>query len=218
MGVEFRKIPPERIEEESFRIIQKELGPHDFSEKQLAVARRMIHAAGDMEIASIIKFNPASGDDAVDAGIDAIRAGKKIVVDVNMALQGITKRLLNRFGSSAVCRIGDSEVADMAAAEGITRAEAAMIVSARRDNPGIVAIGNAPTALIRLVSMVKAGEFRPDLIIGVPVGFVNAAESKEYLQQELPDIPYITVQGRKGGTPMAVAAINALLRLADIRS
>lgn len=213
MDIEFRQVPPGKIEEMSFRIIEeelKELWPKGlpFTPGQFQVLRRMIHACGDMELARLVRFHP----DAVEAGVEALRSGKSILVDVNMAAKGITRGLLEGLGGSVICSIGSSEAARLAQELGITRAEAGMELAAGRRDIGIVAIGNAPTALIRVVRMVQEGRFLPDLIVGVPVGFVNAAESKEFLQGL--DHPWITIRGRKGGTPAAVAAVNALLRLA----
>ncbi len=206
MAVKLKNIPPERIEEESFRIIERELGPTEFSHEEFAVVRRMIHASGDLGFAKIVRFYPG----AVRAGIEAIKAGKDILVDVNMAVQGISAKILQGFGGKVVCRIGDQEVVELARKQHITRAEAGIELGADT-NTGIVAIGNAPTALVHTIEMVREGRFSPDLIIGVPVGFVNAKESKELLQEL--DQPFITVKGTKGGTPTAVAAVNAILRL-----
>ncbi len=204
---EIQKIGPLEIEAESFRIIEAEIGPTDFTPEQFAVVRRCIHATGDFSFANNMRF--AAG--GVEAGLAAIRAGKNILVDVNMAAAGISKGLLEQFGGRVICRIGDPETAARAKAGEMTRSEAAM-ERALEDNIGIVAIGNAPTALLKTMQLADAGTFRPDLIIGVPVGFVNAAESKEILAGK--QYPFITALGRKGGTPVAVAAVNALLRLA----
>ena len=204
---EIQKIGPLEIEAESFRIIESEIGPTDFTPDQFAVVRRCIHATGDFSFAANIRFYPG----AIEAGLAAIRAGKNILVDVNMAAAGISKGLLEKFGGRVICRISDPETVARAKAENMTRSEAA-IEKALDDNIGIVAVGNAPTALLKTMELVDGGTFRPDLIIGVPVGFVNAAESKEILASK--KYPFITALGRKGGTPVAVAAVNALLRLA----
>jgi precorrin-8X/cobalt-precorrin-8 methylmutase len=204
---EIQKIGPREIEKESFRIIESEIGETDFTPEQFAVVRRCIHATGDFSFASNMRFYPQ----AIEAGLDAIRAGKNILVDVNMAPAGISKGLLKKFGCRVICRISDPETVARAKAEDLTRSEAA-IEQALDDNIGIVAVGNAPTALLKTMDLVDCGTFRPDLIIGVPVGFVNAAESKEILASK--HYSFITTLGRKGGTPVAVAAVNALLRLA----
>lgn len=204
---EIRKIDPVEIEAESFRIIESELGPTGYSPNEFAVVRRCIHATGDFSFADTMRFHPA----AIAAGLAALRAGKNILVDVNMAASGISKGLLEQFGGRVICHIAGPEIAVRAQTEGITRAEAAM-EQALDDNVGIVAVGNAPTALLKTMELIDGGRFNPDLVIGVPVGFVNAAESKEILAGKT--YPFITALGRKGGTPVAVAVVNALLRLA----
>ncbi len=204
---EIQKIGPLEIEAESFRIIESEIGPTDFSLEEFAVVRRCIHATGDFTFADNMRFQQG----AIEAGLAAIRAGKNILVDVNMAASGISKGLLEKFGGKVICRISDPETVTKAKKNNMTRSEAA-IEQALEDNIGIVAIGNAPTALLKSMELADEGIFRPDLIIGVPVGFVNAAESKEILASK--QLPFITALGRKGGTPVAVAAVNALLRLA----
>ena len=205
--VTLQQIAPQEIEAESFRIIERELGPTGFAPEEFAVVRRTIHATGDFSFAENLRFHPQ----AVTAGLDAIRAGKNILVDVNMAASGISATLLTRFGGRVICRVAEAETVAMAKQNGTTRSDAAMARSIA-DNIGIVAIGNAPTALLKVMELIEQGLFAPDLVIGVPVGFVNASESKELLAQK--NYPFITALGRKGGTPVAVAAVNALLRLA----
>lgn len=205
--VTLQPIAPQDIEAESFRIIERELGPTRFSPDEFAVVRRCIHATGDFSFAKNLRFHPQ----AISAGLAAIRAGKNILVDVNMAASGISSTLLTRFGGRVICRVAEPETEAMAKANGTTRSDAAMSRSVA-DNIGIVALGNAPTALLKVMELIDQGLFAPDLVIGVPVGFVNASESKEILVQQ--SFPFITALGRKGGTPVAVAAVNALLRLA----
>ena len=205
--VTLQQIAPLEIEAESFRIIERELGPTGFSPEEFAVVRRAIHATGDFSFAENLRFHPQ----ATAAGLAAIRAGKNILVDVNMAASGVSAALLARFGGRVICRMAEPETAAMAKANGTTRSDAAMARSIG-DNIGIVAVGNAPTALLKAMSLIEQGLFAPDLVIGVPVGFVNAAESKQLLVEK--DYPFIAALGRKGGTPVAVAAVNALLRLA----
>lgn len=205
--VTLQQIAPQEIEAESFRIIERELGPTGFSPEEFAVVRRTIHATGDFSFAENLRFHPQ----AVTTGLAAIRAGKNILVDVNMAASGISAALLTRFGGRVICRVAEAETVAMAKQNDTTRSDAAMARSIA-DNIGIVAIGNAPTALLKVMELIEQGLFAPDLVIGVPVGFVNASESKELLAQK--DYPFITALGRKGGTPVAVAAVNALLRLA----
>lgn len=209
MSVTLQAVKPERIEGESFRIIEEEIGEHGFDPATWAVVRRVIHATGDFSFAE----NLRCGNGGIQAGVAAIRAGKNILTDVNMTAAGISKNLLAPWGAGRVlCGVADPEVAARAKAEGLTRSEVAI-----RDllgvNVGIVAIGNAPTALLRVMELIEQlpPEERPDLVIGAPVGFVNAAEAKELLSQK--EYPFITCLGRKGGSPVAVAITNALLRL-----
>jgi precorrin-8X/cobalt-precorrin-8 methylmutase len=209
-------IAPDQIEAESFRIIDAKISEMkrnssepagDLSPEEYQITRRMIHATGDFEFLDTVRFR----NNAVQAGLGAIRAGRDILVDVNMAVQGITGTILKRFGGSVICRIGDRETVSLAKERGLTRSEAAFMRAAD-DNIGIVAVGNAPTALLKTMDLIEKGVFSPDLVVGVPVGFVNAAESKEILMEK--PYPFITALGNKGGTPVAVAVINALLRLA----
>lgn len=203
-----KKIGPLQIEAESFRMIEAELGPTAFSPEQFAVVRRCIHATGDFSFADTLRFHLQ----AIEAGLHAVRAGRNILVDVNMAAAGISQHLLMPFGGKVICKVADAEVAEQAAARNMTRSEAAVELAAG-ENIGIAVVGNAPTALLKIMELIERGSFAPDLVIGVPVGFVNAAESKELLAAQ--SYPFITALGRKGGTPVAVAAVNALLRIAS---
>jgi precorrin-8X/cobalt-precorrin-8 methylmutase len=205
--VTLQQIAPQDIEAESFRIIESELGATGFSPDEFAVVRRAIHATGDFSFAENLRFHP----EAIKAALLAIREGKNILVDVNMAANGISTALLTPFGGRVICRIKEPETVTLAKKNRSTRSDAAM-ARATKDNIGIVAIGNAPTALLKVMEMIDQGLFAPDLVIGVPVGFVNAMESKAMLAEK--PYPFITSLGRKGGTPVAVAAVNALLRLA----
>lgn len=205
--VTLQQIAPQDIEAESFRIIESELGATSFSPEEFAVVRRAIHATGDFSFAENLRFHP----EAIKAALMAIREGKNILVDVNMAANGISTALLTPFGGRVICRIKEAETVALAKKNRSTRSDAAM-ARATQDNIGIVAIGNAPTALLKVMEMIDQGLFAPALVIGVPVGFVNAAESKALLVEK--PYPFITSLGRKGGTPVAVAAVNALLRLA----
>ncbi|WP_417914802.1 precorrin-8X methylmutase [Candidatus Electronema sp. JM] len=204
---ELQIVDPLEIEAASFRIIEAELGPTAFSPEQFAVVRRCIHATGDFSFADNLRFHPQ----AMEAGLRAIRAGKNILVDVNMAASGISKGLLARFGGSVICRVAEEETAKLAAAQRTTRSEAAVELAADK-SIGIAVVGNAPTALLKIMELIERSLFAPDLVVGVPVGFVNAAESKAILASK--PYPFITALGRKGGTPVAVAIVNALLRLA----
>jgi len=211
--VTLQQIKPLEIEAESFRIIEREFAGEtgcsvaDYSLEEFAVMRRVIHATGDFGFAANLRFHKQ----AIAAGLAAIRAGKNVLTDVNMAAAGISRSFLGKFGGQVICRVGEPEVAASAGRLGLTRSETALALAAD-DNVGIVAIGNAPTALLAVMELIAAGKIRPDLVVGVPVGFVNAAESKELLSQK--DYPFITALGRKGGSPVAVAIVNALLRLA----
>lgn len=200
-------IDPEKIEEESFRIIEAEIGPHPFPESEFQIVRRAIHATADFEFLKTIRFHP----DAIASGIKALQSGASIVADVEMIQSGISKVGLARFGGAVHCYISDEDVVVSAKALGITRAICAMRKAAKTEAQ-VYAIGNAPTALFELIRLVREGVVSPALIVGVPVGFVSAVESKEALLAI--ETPFITTLGRKGGTPVAVAIINALLRLA----
>jgi precorrin-8X/cobalt-precorrin-8 methylmutase len=209
MNIILRQIKPHDIEAESFRIIDEEMGPHDFDPQTWPVVRRVIHATGDFSFAANLRF----GAGAVAAGLTAIRAGKNILTDVNMTATGISSGLLARHGGRVLCGVAMPEVAEQARREGRTRSEVA-ISRLLPENVGIVAIGNAPTALLLVMEQLAAmpPAQRPGLIVGVPVGFVNAAEAKELLAEK--NYPHITCLGRKGGSPTAAAIVNALLRLA----
>jgi precorrin-8X/cobalt-precorrin-8 methylmutase len=199
---------PGEIEALSFKIIDQEAGPHEFSVEQWAVVRRLIHTSADFQYMQTIRFHP----DAIGAGIAAIRAGKPIITDTQMARAGIRRSDLKPFGVSVKCYMGDRAVHAAAKAAGTTRAHAAVDTAIAEMSGGIYVIGNAPTALLRLIQRVKEKKAQPALIIGLPVGFVNAAEAKaELLKLDRP--PYITNAGRKGGSNVAAAAINALAGL-----
>jgi precorrin-8X/cobalt-precorrin-8 methylmutase len=206
-------IQPDAIEAASFRIIEAEMGPHDFSVIEWPIVQRAIHSTADFDLGRSLVFHPR----AVEAGIAAIRKGADVVADVQMIQAGISAAYLAQFGGRVRCYMGDPDVAARAGAEGTTRAIQCMRKAAREAPGAIYAIGNAPTALLELVRLVEDGEASPALIIGVPVGFVSAAESKEQLRRQGP-IPYITNRGRKGGTPVAVSITNALLRMARGRA
>lgn len=208
MAVKLQNVQPSEIEAESFKIIAREFGPSKFDDRTFKVIQRVIHATGDFAFKENMRFSHG----AIEAGIKAIRAGKDIFTDVSMVASGISKGLLGNFGGSVHCMIGDRGVAAQARAENKTRSEVA-IEMALSDTIGIIAIGNAPTALIHAVkSLASSDPEKLPLIIGVPVGFVNAAESKELLVEQ--NSCYITSLGRKGGSPVAAAITNALIRLA----
>lgn len=202
-----RLLNPEAIEAESFRIIETELGPHAFTPDEFAVVRRAIHSTADFEFARTLRFAPG----AIRSGIEALRGGRSIVADVQMVQAGINKIGLKKLGGEVLCFISDDDVVAAAKEAGLTRAIMSMRKAAQVVPGAIYAIGNAPTALLELCRLAEAA--RPSLVVGVPVGFVSAAESKAELAQTR--LPFITALGRKGGTPVAVSIINALIRLAD---
>jgi len=199
---------PHEIERLSFEIIDKEAGSHGFSDDQWPIVRRVIHTSADFEWQEMIRLHPQ----AIAAGVAAIQNGCTIVTDTNMARVGIRQRDLDRFGGSVRCYMTDERVAQTAVREGITRAKAAVDLAAAETDDGIYVVGNAPTALLRLIELMDDGRVRPALVVGLPVGFVNAAESKALLLAQ--DVPHITNVGRKGGSNVAAAAVNALILMA----
>ena len=196
---------PADIEKRSFAIITEELGGRTFPESVAEVVKRVIHTSADFDYADNLCFSP----DAVEQAKAALEAGATIVTDTNMALAGISKPTLAKLGGKAVCLMADEDVAREAKARGVTRATVSMEHAAKLDGPLIFAIGNAPTALIRLHELIEEGAVSPALVIGVPVGFVNVVESKELFLGG--DTPYIIARGRKGGSNVAAAIVNALL-------
>ncbi len=199
---------PEEIEKRSFEMIDAEAGAHNFSPAQWAIVRRMIHTSADFEYMASIRIHPR----AVEAGIEAISQGQPVFCDTNMLRTGIRARDLDTFGASACCLMNDPEIARAARHSGATRARTAVDAAADRMAGGIYAVGNAPTALLRLIDLIVQGRARPALVIGLPVGFVNAAESKAALAEL--DVPHITNVGRKGGSNVAASVVNALILLA----
>ncbi len=207
---------PEEIEAESFRIIDAEVGVHSWSPLQWPVVRRVIHTSADFDYARTMVFSA----EAVIRGIETLRKGRGIVTDTTMALAGLAKPRLERFGIAASCFVADPRVARTAKEQGVTRSIIAMRKGAADPGNGVFVIGNAPTALFELIRLIREEGVRPELIVGLPVGFVGAAESKEALlalAEEFPGIPVITNRGRKGGSNVAAAVVNALLILAESR-
>ncbi|GAW68798.1 precorrin-8X methylmutase [Geoanaerobacter pelophilus] len=201
---------PEEIEAESFRIIEEELGPHDWSAQDWPLVRRAIHTSADFDYARSM-FIAKGG---VDSGIAALKAGCGIVTDTTMIISGMSKERLKEFGVLVSCFVADPQVAKDAKAQLITRSIVAMRKGARDPKNGIFVIGNAPTALYELIRLIREERVRPKLIVALPVGFVGAAESKEALKElvrEFPDLPFITNTGRKGGSNVAAAVMNAIL-------
>lgn len=200
---------PQEIEAKSFEMIDEEIGEHSYTAEQYPVVQRVIHASADFHLGKSILFHP----DAVRAGIQAIRSGKIIAADVQMIQAGISKPRIEKFGGVINVYISDPDVIEEAKRLNTTRAIIATRKAAKEAEGGIFAIGNAPTALLELIRLVKTGEAKPGLIVGMPVGFVSAAESKEELAKL--DVPFITNLGRKGGSPVTVAAINAMAIMAE---
>ncbi len=201
---EIQTIAPMEIERESFRIITEELGDRVLDPEQAPVIKRVIHTTADFDYADNLYFSP----DAVRRALDALRGGATVVTDTQMALAGINKRTLEKLGGRAVCFMADEDVAKQAKAQGVTRARVSMDKAAKLGENVIYAIGNAPTALIRLRELIDAG-YKPRLIIGVPVGFVNVVASKELIMET--EVPCIVARGRKGGSNVAACIVNALL-------
>ena len=197
------------IEDESMRIIDDEVGPHQYDKLEWPIVRRIIHATADFDFAgeNRIVFHK----DAVTNGINALKKGHSIVVDVNGVIGGLNKQNPKDFGNKLICNISDPDLAEQAKKENKTRAQMSMRVVASEMNGGIVAIGNAPTALLEIIQMISEKVTKPALVVGIPVGFVAAAESKEKLQTS--DVPFITNVGRKGGSSCAASIVNALYKL-----
>ncbi|WP_022982751.1 precorrin-8X methylmutase [Ideonella sp. B508-1] len=201
------------IEHDSFAIIDAEAGPHRYRAEQWPIVRRMIHANADFEFNGLTDFHP----DAVAAGIAAIRrGGTPVVADVEMICSGLSAPRLAHFGMATHQFISDADVIAAAQAEDSTRAVQAMRKAHRLGllQGAIVGIGNAPTALIELVRLIREEGLRPALVIGMPVGFVSAAESKDLMAAQA-EVPWIVIRGRKGGSTLVVAALHALLAPAE---
>jgi precorrin-8X/cobalt-precorrin-8 methylmutase len=200
------RVLPGEIEARSFEIITEELGDRHFLEEEDPIIKRVIHTTADFDYADNLVFSPG----AVEAALSALRAGTDIVTDTNMGKAGINKKALGALGGQALCFMADEDVAQAAKERGMTRAAASMDKASQLGRDVIFAVGNAPTALVRLHELIQNGKLRPRLIIGVPVGFVNVEASKELILS-LQDIPYIVARGRKGGSNVAAAICNGLL-------
>ncbi|MDQ0494186.1 MULTISPECIES: precorrin-8X methylmutase [Paenibacillus] len=201
-------VQPQEIEGKSFEMITEELGEHPFTAEQYPVVQRVIHASADFELGRSMVFHPK----AIEAGIAAIRAGQQVVADVQMIQAGLSKDRIRQFGGDVHVYISDPDVMEEAKRLNTTRAIISMRKAIQAGEGGIYAIGNAPTALLELIRLVKEGAAKPGLVIGMPVGFVSAAESKDELRKL--DIPFITNMGRKGGSTIVVAALNAISLMA----
>ncbi|WP_303721303.1 precorrin-8X methylmutase [Malonomonas rubra] len=201
-------LKPEEIEQESFRIIDSEIGPHYFDEQQWPIVRRVIHTTADFKLAEQMRFSW----NVVQSAVWALRSGAKILCDTNMVLAGVNKSRLAKLGGSIACHVADTQVAAEAKEADLTRSTFA-VRKGVAEGCSIFLIGNAPTALFELLRLVEAGDVVPDLIVGVPVGFVGAAESKAALLAT--DLPYVAIEGRKGGSAIAAAILNSLLIQAE---
>ena len=205
--MELKHILPSDIEKESFRIIQEELDKmgKTIPEEIRPTVFRAIHTTADFDYADTLMFS----ENAVEIAKKAIQKGAHIVTDTNMALSGINKKTLAKYGGEVHCFMADEEVMRISKERGVTRAVVSMEKAATLSVPLIFAIGNAPTALVRLKELIDEGKIRPELIIGVPVGFVNVVEAKEMIIES--DVPYIVNRGRKGGSGVAAAICNSII-------
>ena len=204
-------VKPADIETRSFEIITSELGDKVLDPENELVIKRVIHTSADFEYADTLTFS----EHATTIGVEALRNGCSVVTDTKMAASGSNKRVLGKFGGTVHNFISDPDVAAEAKERGLTRSAVCMERAAALGEPLIYAVGNAPTALVRLYEMLQAGEMpvKPALIVGVPVGFVNVVESKELICEL--DVPHIVARGRKGGSNVAASIVNALLYLAS---
>ncbi len=203
--MKLEKVRPMEIETRSFEIITEELGDTPLVPGTELIVKRCIHTSADFDYAKNLCFS----EKAVDQALQAIREGACIVTDTQMAKAGINKRALARYGGEVFCFMSDEDVMAEAKKNGTTRAVASMDKAAAMEKKLIFAIGNAPTALIRLYELIRENKIRPELIIGVPVGFVNVVQSKELIMEA--GVPYIVAKGRKGGSNIAACICNALL-------
>ncbi len=201
----FEIVTPREIEQKSMETITKELNGRTWPEPEFSVIKRCIHTSADFDYADNLCFS----EDACKIGIEALKNGADIVTDTKMAAAGINKNKLGSFGGEVHCYISDPDVIEEAKARGCTRSTVSMERGARIKKPVIFVIGNAPTALIELYRLIKEEGVKPALIVGVPVGFVNVVESKELIMEA--GVPYIVARGRKGGSNIGAAIINALL-------
>jgi len=197
------------IEDESMEIIEREVGSHPYNDVEWPIVRRIIHATADFDFAGENKM--VFHKDAITSGINALKNGCSIIADVNGVIGGLNKQNPKDFGNNLICNISDPDLAERAKQENKTRAQMSMRIAASEMNGGILVIGNAPTALLEVIKMIREGVTKPALVIGIPVGFVSAEESKEELQTV--DVPFITNTGRKGGSSCAASIVNALFKL-----
>lgn len=203
------KTDPLQIERESMRIIHGYL-QLPWTEQELKIVERCIHTSGDPTLESVIRIH----SQAIEAGLKALKQGASVITDVEMVRAGIAKKQLAELGGTAVCFLSDPKVPEKAVEWGITRSMAALRLNKERLKGAIVAIGNAPTALLEVLELAKDPNYRPALIVGIPVGFVGAKESKDLLWEEHQEYPSITILGNRGGSPLAATCVNALIYLA----
>lgn len=210
MNVELETVLPTEIEKRSFEIITKELGDTPLVPGTEAIVKRCIHTSADFDYAKNLLFS----EGAVEKALRAIREGASIVTDTQMAKAGINKQRLGQYGGEVHCFMADEDVREAAGKNGTTRATASMEKAAGLNQKLIFAVGNAPTALVSLYELIQSGRIRPELVIAVPVGFVNVVQSKELILS-LSDTPWIVAKGRKGGSNIAACICNALLYMLD---
>lgn len=209
MKIELENVRPRDIERRSFEIITEELGDRKLDADKELIIKRCNHTSADFDYADNLCFS----EGVVEKAIEAIKNGACIVTDTQMGRSGINKKALAKYGGEVYCFMSDEDVAKTAKENGTTRATASMDKAAAMNKPMIFAIGNAPTALVRLYELIQEGKINPALIIGVPVGFVNVVQSKELIMET--DVPYIVARGRKGGSNIAACICNALLYMID---
>ena len=203
--MQLQNVLPADIEKRSMEIILEELGEVKLDEEKISIIKRVIHTSADFDYVRTLHFS----EGAVEKALRALKKGATIVTDTNMARAGINKAGMDKLGCKAVCYMADADVAAQAKIDGSTRAAACMDKACLIEGPVIIAIGNAPTALVRLDELIKEGKINPELVIGVPVGFVNVVEAKEIIMRT--GVPYIVARGRKGGSNIAAAICNALI-------
>lgn len=208
--IELESVLPSEIEKRSFEIITEELGDTQLTKGTEPIVKRCIHTSADFDYAKNLVFS----EGVVKKALEAIQNGASIVTDTQMGKAGINKKKLAKYGGKVYCFMSDEDVASIAKLNGTTRAVASMEKAAALDEKLIFAVGNAPTALVRLYELITAGKLRPELIIAVPVGFVNVVQCKELIL-ELRDTPSIVAKGRKGGSNIAACICNALLYMLD---
>ena len=202
-------LKPNEIEPRSMEIIEELLPPGGWTPMERVIVKRLVHTSGDPGIAAFVRFHPA----AIESALEALRRGASVFTDVNMVRIGVDAARLRSRGGVARCGIDDPQVVEAARASGRTRARTAMRTFGHELDGAVLAIGNAPTALREVIELAQEGIARPALAIGMPVGFVDAAESKQALMES--GLPYIAIEGTRGGSPLAAATVNALLRLLE---